>query len=131
MKMFLKFAIPLLFIFFVSPAFSNGENVSETVRSYLNALKIGDTVALKYYISGHFYKKRQVLLESNAEYSAFLKRFYGGARFNIIDTITDPEIPNKRIVTVEVEFPGGNKSLISFVVTKNSAGNWKITDERE
>jgi len=131
MKKFLKVIILISLTFLACPIISYAEEPFDTVNGYLEALKRGDTLVLKSYIGGRLYQKRKVLLEDNSQYPEFLRKFYDGSRFRILALVTDEKKPSNKFVDVEFQFPGGNKSLISFVVTKDPSGVWKIMDEIE
>jgi hypothetical protein len=111
------------------PIVSDAKEPLDAVYGYLEALKNGDPVALRSYIGGPIFQQRQSLLEDNTQYSEFLKKYYNGTKFLIFEAETDAVRPNFAIVDVEFQYPGGNKSMISFVLKKDSSGKWKIVDE--
>ena len=131
MKKFLTVIILILLTYLACPMVSYAGEPFDTVTGYLEALKSGDTLVLKSHIGGRLYQNRKVLLEDNAQYSEFLRKFYEGSRFRILAVVTDEKNQINKFVDVEFQFQGGNKSLISFVVTKDPFGVWKIVDEIE
>jgi hypothetical protein len=58
-----------------------------------------------------------------------LKKYYNDTEFLIFEAETDAIRPHFSIVDVEFQYPGGNKSMISFVLNKDTSGKWKIVDE--
>jgi hypothetical protein len=100
----------------------------EVAAAYFQALKNGDTETVKNLITGKLYDKRIDLLEKNAGYSAFLKKFYQGVNVWVVNTVKEPE---EAYVDVEIEPPDGSQNPITLKLEKDGAGNWKISDEIE
>lgn len=100
----------------------------EVAAAYFQALKNGDTETVKNLITGKLYDKRIDLLEKNAGYSAFLKKFYQGVNVRVVNTVKEPE---EAYVEVEIESPDGSQNPITLKLEKDGAENWKISDEIE
>jgi hypothetical protein len=104
---------------------ANALEPNDIVLSYLQALKDGNIEAIKDSIAGELYKKRKVILEQNENYSEFLKKFYQDAEFQLTKTTTKDD---KVFISVDVDF-SGRKSNFTFLLLKNTSGNWKIYEE--
>ena len=102
---------------------------SEVVIRYFQALKEGNTDLIKSLISGKLHKKKKDLLESNSNYSLFLKRLYQGANTQIIDIVM---VGDKNChVDAEIKLRDGSQLLTRFLLTRNDNDDWQISDEIE
>src|SRR4030042_176446 len=54
-----------------------------TFAPLFEALRTGDVVAIKRYLSGSTYEQHRVLLEQNKEYGHFLRNHYAGTTFEL------------------------------------------------
>lgn len=107
---------------------AEAEEPFDTVAGYTEALRTGDTIAVKSYIAGRLYEKREVLLDQNEEYLDFLRHLYDGAVFHISNELVDLGSRGQG-VTVEVLFPYGNTSKSMAIVEQAPDGSWKIVDD--
>ena len=88
--------------------------------------KIDETV--KNLITGKLYDKRIDLLEKNAGYSVFLKKFYQGVNVRVVNTVKETE---EAYVDVEIESQDGSQNPMTLTLKKDGDANWKISDEIE
>jgi hypothetical protein len=109
---------------------AEAEEPFDTVVSYMEALRAGDTIGAKSHLEGRLYEKKEVLLDQNEEYPDFLRNFYAGAEFYISDELTDLG-PRGQGIAVEIRFPDGNSSESMAIVEQEPDGSWKIVDEVE
>ena len=109
---------------------AQAEEPFDTVASYTEALRAGDTAAVKSHIGGRLYETREVLLDQNEEYPDFLRNLYDGAVFHISDELTDLG-PQGQGVAIEVSFPDGHISKSVAIVEQTPNGKWEIVDEVE
>jgi uncharacterized membrane protein YvbJ len=100
----------------------------EVVTAYFQALKNGDTETVKNLITGKLYDKRIDLLEKNAGYSVFLKKFYQGVSVRVVNTVKETE---EAYVDVEIESQDGSQNPMTLTLKKDGDANWKISDEIE
>lgn len=117
---------------------TNQAQVSIMLAPFFNALKSGNLPVIKEVISGELSQEKRILLEKNKGYSNFLKKYYRGAEFKIVNT---EELDGKLAVDVEVLFPDGSTNtttiFLSNVVSGNQASmnlsyanqSWRIIDE--
>lgn len=99
---------------------------SDTVISYFEALKNGDTEIIKNYIAGEFYEKNKALLEENTKYPEFLRNYYEGAEFRIRNSF---EAGNDEIVEIGINFPNGSESIKKLRLKRYNDTSWKIVQE--
>jgi len=109
---------------------AEAEEPFDTVASYTEALRLGDTIGIKSYIGGRLYEKKEVLLDQNAEYPDFLRNFYQGALFRVSDEMIDLG-PRGQGIEVEISFPAGHISKSMAIVEQAPDGLWRIVDEVE
>ncbi len=109
---------------------AKAEEPFDTVASYTEALRAGDTAAVKSHIGGRLYETREVLLDQNEDYPDFLRKRYDGAVFHISDELIDLGTQGLGI-EIEVSFPSGHSSKGMAIVEQASDGSWEIVDEVE
>jgi hypothetical protein len=71
------------------------------------ALKNGEVDEIKQYLSDDMYEKRRVLLEQNREYPAFLREYYAGAQFSVVEAIREGD---DILVGIMINFAGGHRT---------------------
>ena len=98
-----------------------------TVLNYFIACQNGDIETIKQIITGPFYEKRKVLLNSNTEYSDFLARRFNGVKINLI-SVSISEENNSSDVIIEREYPQGSRLQSKFILMEDENRIWKIYD---
>jgi hypothetical protein len=109
---------------------AEAEEPFDTVMSYAEALRTGDTIRVKSLIGGRLYEKRELLLDQNEEYPDYLRKFYDGAVFQVSNELTDLGEQGQG-VGIEIRFPSGHRSEIMAIVEQAPDGSWMIVDEIE
>lgn len=107
---------------FTLPAANAAQGPRDVAVVYFNAMQNGDVVTLKSCMSGRLYEKRKILLEQNAGYPEFLRKYYAGADIQIAEA-------RDGVVKVMAEFPDGSIHAYQLVVEQAPDGNWLVTDE--
>jgi hypothetical protein len=107
---------------------AEAEEPFDTVLSYAEALRTGDTIRIKSHIGGRLYEKRELLLDQNEEYPDYLRKFYDGAVFQISNELTDLGERGQG-VEIEIRFPSGHRSEIMAIVEQEPGGSWTVVDE--
>jgi len=85
------YTFSLLYILFINTSSWATENTvltqqaKTTVTNYLNALSLGDTLAIKGLLGGDLLRKRENLLD-NPSYSDMLRNIYSDVEYEILDT---------------------------------------------
>jgi hypothetical protein len=130
------FLLPLLVFIISSELLSAQElSVGEALHSNImnktffplfEALRSGDTEAIKNYISGDMYHQKKVLLEENKDYPRFLREFYRGANFSVERAVL---IDGDIIANVVIEFPDGDKSHVLLRLTISGDQRWKVAND--
>ena len=131
------FLLPLL-VFIISSELLSAQElyVGEALHSNImnktffplfEALRSGDTEAIKNYISGDMYRQKKVLLEENKDYPRFLREFYRGANFSVERAaLIDGDI----IADVVIQFPQGSKSHVMLrLKSENELLQRKVVSE--
>lgn len=116
-----------------------GEIDSKTFRPFLNALKSGNIEAIKRYLTENKSEETGLLDlegEEYREYSDMLKNHYRGVVFSIEQGVVSE---GQMIVDVEIEFPGGGRSITQYYLQEQSGNasqssegrRWRINAERK
>ncbi len=102
--------------------------------SYFEALKSGDVAALKDLLSADAYAEYKALIESNAEYPAFLRNYYRGLDYRI-DTVE----PAGRELSarVAIKFPDAEPIDSTFILRREKdaaaenavPATWRIAEQ--
>jgi len=100
----------------------------DSVVQFFEASKNGDTARIKQLIAGSFYNQRKALLEENATYPDFLRKYYEGARLQI-NNINMQKDRGAWVVEVTITFADGNVDSNKLLLQKDASGTWKIIDE--
>lgn len=113
---------------FAYQSFAQDQIAGETITSFFNALKSGDTAKLLQHIDGPLYKRNKELLNRNNNYADLLKTKYENVEF-LIDKMS--YINHEKIVA-DILFvsPDGhtvNRKLILH--KKEGSDSWKIINE--
>lgn len=85
----------------------------KTFTPLFEALRAGDVVTIRRYLSGSTYEKHRVLLEQNKEYGNFLRNYYSGATFELSQVLSSD---NGYIADVFIYWPTGRTSLVQLQV---------------
>jgi hypothetical protein len=80
--------------------------ISEICNELFDALKSGDTVALALLFEGELFENNRELLEQNEGYPEFLRDYYEGASFKILETTPDGD---GVMVGFTIDFPDGRR----------------------
>lgn len=135
------FFIMLFFIIsWYSVAFSEEKNISPelqeeienaVMRPFFNAMKNGNTQAIKRYITGKKYDEARIMLDDDKDYPAFLREYYKDAIFSIENgVLTDGGI----VVDILIEFPNGGRQTTQFYLQnpgKESGHSVQVAGERQ
>lgn len=129
------FIFCLLFLFVTScPLFAEGglivnlesQNLSaeeEVLHPFFMALKNGEVDEIKQYLSDDMYEKRRVLLEQNKEYPAFLREYYAGAQFSVVEAVREGD---DILVGIMINFAGGHGTKTRLRL-RNETANPKLS----
>ena len=98
----------------------------ECVAQFFEASKNGDTARMKQLIAGTFYNQRKVLLEENATYPDFLRKYYEGARQQITSMREDR---GGWVVEVRIAFADATVDSNKLLLQKDATGTWKIMQD--
>jgi hypothetical protein len=129
MKRGLVFLIVIAFLAGGNSILAAGsEKPEDTVIQFFEASKNGDTETIKQLIAGSFYNQRKVLLEENADYPDFLRKYYEGTEIQINKTIMKKG-GMVGVVGIKIQFPDGNLDTTKLLLKKDAGGVWKIVDE--
>lgn len=100
------------------------------VKAYIDACKTGNVAVLKSIIAGPFLERRKLLLETNRDYSAFLKDYHKNIGMEIV-AVKPSEDENYGVVLVRQKpLNGSGGSNIELVVRREPGGPWLIFDEK-
>ena len=124
-KIFLSFILALIILGFNIFTVAATEP-DQVITAYFEALKVGDIELIKDLISNNLYNKKRVLLEKNPKYGNFLKKIYQDADIHIVNIAKKDK---GTYVNVEINFLNGGQDLVTFLLTKNNAKDWKISEE--
>jgi len=124
-KIFLSFIIALIILGFNIFTVAATEP-DQVITAYFKALKVGDIELIKNLISNNLYNKKRVLLEKNPKYGNFLKKIYQDADIHIVNIAKKDK---GTYVNVEINFLNGGQDLVTFLLTKDNAKDWKISEE--
>lgn len=94
----------------------------DVVAAYFHAMKNGDVVTMKSCMSGKLREKRKILLEQNADYPDFLRKYYAGVDIQVGEA-------HDGVVKVMVLFPDGSINSHQLVVMQAPDGSWRIINE--
>jgi hypothetical protein len=130
-KMKIRLLHVIAFLFFIgSFASSNASNLdpSQTVVYYFDALKTGNIEGIKNSVAGEFYEDQRILLEENAQYSAFLRKNFANASFRL-GNIHQPSA-DRAVVNITIYFADGSESPTVFHLERASTDyTWRIVKE--
>lgn len=126
MKRTVLYLIMVLMPFSFNSLYGETAGPSDTVRGYFEALKNGDIGTMKQHIAGEYYEKYKALLEKNESYPEFLRNFYEGAEYEIVNS---NKMGNDVIMEVEIYFPNGSTSVNKLRVRNFNKDGWKIIKE--
>ena len=109
-------------------AIAEARTPADAVLEYFSAAQDGNIAMIRNLISGSFYHRRQSLLDSNAEYSAFLKQHYSGSTTTINSVHTD-EFNGTAVVNVTTRFPGNTEDVSRLLLKQSDNNSWIIIEE--
>lgn len=113
------------FTFNLDPLHAERSDPSKTLIRYFKALKHGDIETMKECIGGDYYADIRVLMERNKAYPNFLKKFYQGAKLQIMDSYN---MGASTVAVVKVHFPDGSTNVNKLRLVPNN-GDWRIVEE--
>ena len=124
-----KYILFIAFFLFCNFNFLHAQvaDPSDTLIVYFKALKNGDVETIKKCIAGDYYKKYKVLLEENQSYPEFLRNFYQGAEFDIVNTTKGNN--DDVIVQVQTYFADGSTAHNKLRLKNFNKDGWKIVEE--
>jgi hypothetical protein len=101
------------------------------LQPFFTALKNGNVLIIKDYLSEDFYSSYQTLLERNEGYPQFLRDYYRGVEFYPINAVQKDDTVE---VNVEITSPDGTISHMELNLKKSvnkepgeiNQGRWKI-----
>ncbi len=101
---------------------SNSELYDEvretTVAPLFDALKAGDLAGIKAHLHTEFYEQYRVLFEQNTEYGQFLRDYYAGSEYELVNVRQDKGI---NIAEVKVYWPDGREVAMDLQVAGEGA----------
>ena len=158
MKNSLSQALLLVFMLAYSAWCADTTGPSDTVLKFYEASRHGDVETMKTLIAGPYYKNRKTLLEKNADYPEFLKRYFRGVEIRLeppsignekmvaekhqrlyqrdyVDNKREPLAPSAptdnhlAVVNVLLKFPDRGNIDVKLLLDQEADGSWKIVDE--
>jgi len=138
MKKFISLIPLCLIAVSLVPALSSGQGVGRgysgaveiqdiVIFPFFKALENGDVNEIRQYLSADMYNEYRTLLEENKEYPQFLRNYYRGAKFSMIDA---SEVDGEVEVDIIIEFPNGSQSINKLRVSKEMGGDKTIRDKK-
>jgi hypothetical protein len=128
-----------------SPEYLEPFQIDEAFQPLFSAMKNGKVGKIKNYISGEMLQRNRVLLEQNREYPAFLRKFYDGAQFKVVEAVRNGDIVVANIMIIfqdgyesEVrlqlhrdrsDLSGREGNFISLNQKGESLGRWSVAKD--
>jgi hypothetical protein len=115
-----------------SSELSDSQIADETLLPYFEALKNGDVDSIKQYLAGKMLQRYRVLLEQNKTYPDYLRNYYNGTEFSIVEVQL---VDNDILASVIIAFPGKESVRSGYYLRKYNNigsgvgvtnGTWKI-----
>jgi hypothetical protein len=115
-----------------SSELSDSQIADETLLPYFEALKNGDVDSIKQYLAGKMLQRYRVLLEQNKTYPDYLRNYYNGTEFSIVEVQL---VDNDILASVIIAFPGKESVRSGYYLRKYNDtgsgtgvtnGTWKI-----
>jgi len=91
------------------PEYLQPFQTDEAFHPLFSAMKNGEVGKIKNYISGEMLQRNRVLLEQNREYPDFLREFYDGAQFKVVEVVRNGNIV---VANIRIIFQDGYESEI-------------------
>ena len=117
----------------ISPEYLEPVQTDEAFHSLFSAMKNGEVEKIKNYISGEMLERNRVLLEQNREYPDFLRKFYDGAQFRVVEAVRNGDIV---VANIMIIFQDGYESEIRLQLQKDTAnlaeeslGKWRVVKD--
>lgn len=88
------------------------------------ALQSGDLLAIKTYMHDSMYQRYRVLIEQNSEYGQYLRDYYEGATFELLEV---SGASGAYVGTVSISWPDGNKAVFDLIVSDDNSGRQTIS----
>jgi hypothetical protein len=102
-----------------SPEYLELVQTNEAFQPLFSAMKNGEVEKIKNYISGEMFERNRVLLEQNREYPDFLREFYDGAQFKVVEAVRNGDIV---LANIRVIFQDGYESEIRLQLHRDRSG---------
>lgn len=158
MKNSLSLALLLVLVLACNARCAEPATPLDTVARFYEASRQGDVETMKSLIAGPYYKTRKKLLENNADYPQFLRKYYEG----VVVQLERPSIGNEKmvaekhqrlfqrdyvdnkrgrlapssavddhlaVVNVLLKFPDRGNLEVKLLLDLDADGTWKIVDE--
>jgi hypothetical protein len=101
--------------------------ISDTVVSFFDALKAGDTDAIRQFAGGRILEGFNRKVDANANYHQFLKKRYANAVLEKVDLPSVRE--NSATADVRIAFGNHTPDLFKWILKKESDGRWYVVEE--
>jgi predicted SnoaL-like aldol condensation-catalyzing enzyme len=124
MRKTILLGILLVFVTFCPSQAKDGPEYLEPVQTdeafhpLFSAMKNGEVEKIKNYISGEMLQRNRVLLEQNKEYQDFLRKFYDGAQFKVVEVVRNGDIV---VANIMIIFKDGYESEIRLQLHRDSS----------
>lgn len=89
-----------------------------TVAPLFDALRAGDLAGIKAHLHADYYQQYRVLFEQNTEYGQFLRDYYAGSEYQLVDVRQEKGI---NIAEVKVYWPDGREVAMDLQVAGEGA----------
>jgi hypothetical protein len=93
----------------ISPEYLEPVQTDEAFHPLFSAMKNGEVEKIKNYISDEMLERNRVLLEQNREYPDFLRKFYDGTQFRVVEAVRNGDIV---VANIMIIFQDGYESEI-------------------
>jgi hypothetical protein len=103
----------------ISPEYLELVQTDEAFHPFFSAMKNGEVEKIKNYISGEMFERNRVLLEQNREYPDFLRKFYDGAQFKVVEVVRNGDIV---VANIMIIFQDGYESEIRLQLHRDRSG---------
>lgn len=101
-----------------------GDLRETTIAPLFDALKAGDLTGIKRHLRADLYEQYRVLFEQNTEYGQYLRDYYAGSTYELVDVRREDAV----VAEVAVYWPGGRTVKIDLQVDGDGAQR-KVTME--
>ena len=103
----------------ISPEYLEPVQADKAFHPLFSAMKNGEVEKIKNYISGEMFERNRVLLEQNREYPDFLRKFYNGVQFKVVEVVRSGDIV---VANIMIIFQDGYESEIRLQLHRDRSG---------